>query len=239
MLNHIDVNKIIFLDVETVPIVYNFKELNEETADLWNRKSKYIQKSQEVSVEEAYQKAGIYAEFGKIICISVGYILDEKKGRKLRVKSFYGDDEKEILTKFNSLLNKTLKDNYILCAHNGKEFDFPFLGRRNLINGLKLPSQLALAGKKPWEVPHLDTMDLWRFGDYKNYTSLNLLAHVFNIPSPKVDLDGSKVAYTYYEEKDLEKIKTYCQGDVVTIAQLILKYKGEEMIDKEMIDVVS
>lgn len=239
MLNHIDVNKIIFLDVETVPIVYNFEELQPETAELWNRKSRYMQKSQEISVEESYQKAGIFAEFGKIVCISVGYILDEKKGRKLRVKSFYGKDEKEILTKFNSLLNKTLKDNYILCAHNGKEFDFPFLGRRNLINGLKLPSQLALAGKKPWEVPHLDTMDLWRFGDYKNYTSLNLLAHVFSIPSPKADLDGSKVAYTYYEENDLEKIKTYCQGDVVTIAQLILKYKGENMIAEDNIDIVS
>lgn len=239
MLNHIDVNKIIFLDVETVPIVYNFEELQPETAELWNRKSRYMQKSQEISVEESYQKAGIFAEFGKIVCISVGYILDEKAGRKLRVKSFYGKDEKEILTKFNSLLNKTLKDNYILCAHNGKEFDFPFLGRRNLINGLKLPSQLALAGKKPWEVPHLDTMDLWRFGDYKNYTSLNLLAHVFSIPSPKADLDGSKVAYTYYEENDLEKIKTYCQGDVVTIAQLILKYKGEDMIAEDNIDIVS
>lgn len=239
MLEKIEVNKIIFLDIETVPLVYNFSELEKETAELWDKKSKYIQRYQEVSAEEAYQKAGIYAEFGKIVCISVGYITNEKKSKKLRVKSFYGDDEKEILNNFNSLLNKTLKDNFILCAHNGKEFDFPFLGRRNLINGLKLPYQLDVAGKKPWEIQHLDTMELWKFGDYKHYTSLDLLAHVFQIPSPKQDLDGSKVAYTYYEEKNIEKIKTYCQGDVVTIAQLILKYRGEEMIAQENIEIIN
>jgi predicted PolB exonuclease-like 3'-5' exonuclease len=239
MLEKIEVNKIIFLDIETVPLVYNFNELEEGAAQLWDKKSKYIQKYQEVSVEEAYQKAGIYAEFGKIVCISVGYITEEKKKKKLRVKSFYGDDEKEILTNFNSLLNKTLKDNFILCAHNGKEFDFPFLGRRNLINGLKLPYQLDVAGKKPWEIQHLDTMELWKFGDYKHYTSLDLLAHVFKIPSPKKDLDGSKVAYTYYEEKDINKIKTYCQGDVVTIAQLILKYRGEDIIEQKNIEIIN
>ncbi len=238
MLEHIDISKIIFLDVETVPLVYDYSKLDNETANLWDKKSKYIQRYQEVSAEEAYQKAGIYAEFGKIVCISAGYIYQEKKDVKLRVKSFYGDDEKEILLAFNSLLNKTLKDNYILCAHNGKEFDFPFLGRRNLINGLPLPKQLSLAGKKPWEVPHLDTMELWRFGDYKHFTSLELLAHVFEIPSPKNELDGSKVAYTYYEEKNLEKIKTYCQGDVVTIAQLIRKYKGLPLLDKNQIEII-
>lgn len=238
MLEKIDVSKIIFIDIETVPIVYNYNKLQNDTAKLWDKKSKYIQKYQEVSAEEAYAKAGIYAEFGKIVCISAGYFLKSGKETKLRVKSFYGDNEKEILTNFNELLNKTLKDNYILCAHNGKEFDFPFLGRRNLINGLKLPSQLSLAGKKPWEVPHLDTMELWRFGDYKHFTSLELLAHVFNIPSPKEDLDGSKVAYTYYEEKNLEKIKKYCQGDVITVAQLILKYKGIDLIKEKNIEII-
>lgn len=238
MLDHIDINKIIFLDVETVPLVYDYSKLDQETASLWDKKSKYIQRYQEVSTEEAYQKAGIYAEFGKIVCISAGYIYQESKNVKLRVKSFYGDNEKDILTDFNSLLNKTLKDNYILCAHNGKEFDFPFLGRRNLINGLSLPKQLSLAGKKPWEVPHLDTMELWRFGDYKHFTSLELLAHVFEIPSPKNELDGSKVAYTYYEEKNLDKIKKYCQGDVVTIAQLIRKYKGLELLTKDQIEII-
>jgi len=129
-----------------------------------------------------------------------------------------------------------LKENYMLCAHNGKEFDFPFIGRRTLINGLQLPSQLDIAGKKPWEILHLDTMELWKFGDYKHFTSLDLLAHVFNIPSPKQDLDGSMVAKTYYEENDLNKIKEYCQNDVITIAQLLLKYKGKEIIEKSNIE---
>ncbi len=239
MLQHLDLKKIIFLDIETVPMEYNFNELPKQTVDLWDKKTKYIQRHQEISAEEAYSKAGIYAEFGKIICISAGYFAQEKGSLTLRVKSFYGDNEKEILQQFNSLLNKTLKDNYMLCAHNGKEFDFPFIGRRTLINGLELPSQLDIAGKKPWEIQHLDTMELWKFGDYKHFTSLDLLAHVFNIPSPKQDLDGSMVAKVYYEEKDLEKIKEYCQNDVITIAQLLLKYKGKEIIEKSNIEIIT
>lgn len=238
MLQTLDLQKIIFLDIETVPLEYNFKDLPQKTIDLWDKKTKYIQKYQEISAEEAYGKSGIYAEFAKIVCISAGYFHKEGKELKLRIKSFYGDDEKKILTDFHSLLNKTLKENYMLCAHNGKEFDFPFLGRRTLINGLKLPSQLDIAGKKPWEILHLDTMELWKFGDYKHYTSLELLAHVFNIPSPKQDLDGSMVSKTYYEDKDLERIKEYCQNDVVTIAQLLLRYKGETIIDDKNIEII-
>ena len=238
MLQHIDIKKIIFLDVETVPLEYEFKKLPKRTIELWDKKTQYIQKHQEISAEEAYNKAGIYAEFGKVICISAGYITEEKKALKLRVKSFHGKDEKKVLSDFNSLLNKTLKENYMLCAHNGKEFDFPFLGRRTLINGLFLPSQLDIAGKKPWEIPHLDTMELWKFGDYKHFTSLDLLAHVFNIPSPKQELDGSLVAKTYYEENNLEKIKNYCQNDVITIAQLLLKYKGLDLISKDNIEII-
>ncbi|MEN8927260.1 MAG: 3'-5' exonuclease [Flavobacteriales bacterium] len=238
MLQKLDLQKIIFLDIETVPLEYNFKDLPQKTIDLWDKKTKYIQKYQEIDAEEAYRKSGIYAEFAKIICISAGYITKEGKKTKLRVKSFYGDDEKEILTSFNSLLNKTLKENYVLCAHNGKEFDFPFLGRRTLINGLKLPSQIDIAGKKPWEIPHLDTMELWKFGDYKHFTSLELLAHVFDIPSPKQDLDGSMVSKTYYEDNDLERIKEYCQNDVITIAQLLLRYKGEEIIQDKNIEII-
>jgi 3'-5' exonuclease len=238
MLQHIDIQKIIFLDIETVPLEYNFKNLPKRAIDLWDKKTKYIQKHQEINAEEAYTKAGIYAEFGKIICISAGYFTEENKELKFRVKSFYGKDERAILQNFHSLLNKTLKENYMLCAHNGKEFDFPFIGRRTLINGLELPSQLDIAGKKPWEIQHLDTMELWKFGDYKHFTSLDLLAHVFDIPSPKQDLDGSMVAKTYYEENDLEKIKNYCQNDVITIAQLLLKYKGKELISEKNIEII-
>ncbi|MGB1039700.1 MAG: 3'-5' exonuclease [Flavobacteriales bacterium] len=239
MLQHIDINKIIFLDIETVPLEYEFKNLPKRSIDLWDKKTKYIQRYQEIDAEQAYSKAGIYAEFGKIVCISAGYVTQEKKEQKLRIKSFFGKDEKKLLRGFNSLLNKTLKENYLLCAHNGKEFDFPFIGRRNLINGLTLPAQLDIAGKKPWEIPHLDTMELWKFGDYKHFTSLDLLAHVFNIPSPKQDLDGSMVAKTYYEENDLEKIKNYCQNDVITIAQLLLKYKGKGLISSDNIEIIS
>lgn len=239
MLQRIELNKIIFLDIETVPLEYHFENLPRKEIDLWDKKTQYIQRYQEITAEEAYSKAGIYAEFGKIVCISVGYFTQKGKKLTLRVKSFYGKEEKEILSSFNSLLNKTLKENYMLCAHNGKEFDFPFIGRRTLINGLKLPNQLDLAGKKPWEIPHLDTMELWKFGDYKHYTSLELLAHVFNIPSPKQDLDGSLVAKTYYEDNDLEKIKNYCQNDVITIAQLLLKYKGKDLIDAVEIEIIA
>lgn len=239
MLQRIELNKIIFLDIETVPLEYHFENLPRKEIDLWDKKTQYIQRYQEITAEEAYSKAGIYAEFGKIVCISVGYFTQKGKKLTLRVKSFYGKEEKEILSSFNSLLNKTLKENYMLCAHNGKEFDFPFIGRRTLINGLKLPNQLDLAGKKPWEIPHLDTMELWKFGDYKHYTSLELLAHVFNIPSPKQDLDGSLVAKTYYEDNDLEKIKNYCQNDVITIAQLLLKYKGKDLIEAAEIEIIA
>ena len=235
MLQKIDLNKIIFLDIETVPLEYDFKNLPRKEIELWDKKSKYVQRYQDISAEEAYNKAGIYAEFGKIICISVGYFTEEKKNLKLRVKSFFGDEEKTILKAFNSLLNKTLKENYMLCAHNGKEFDFPFIGRRTLINGLKLPSQLDLAGKKPWEIPHLDTMELWKFGDYKHYTSLELLTYIFGIPTPKDDIDGSQVASVYYEEKDIDRIITYCEKDVIATIQLVQRYRGEELIHDDFI----
>ena len=173
------------------------------------------------------------AEFGKIICISVGFFSNEI----LRLKSFFGDDEKQLLTEFNEMMdNHYSHAKFMLCAHNGKEFDFPYIARRNLINGLRLPKLLDIAGKKPWEVNHLDTMELWKFGDRKNYTSLALLANIFNIPTPKDDIDGSDVARVYWEEKDLDRIVTYCQKDVVTVAKLLLRYKGMSLItDDEII----
>ena len=235
MLQHIDINKIIFLDIETVPLEYEFKNLPKRAIDLWDKKTKYIQRYQEIDAEQAYSKAGIYAEFGKIVCISAGYVTQEKKEQKLRIKSIFGKDEKKLLRGFNSLLNKTLKENYLLCAHNGKEFDFPFIGRRNLINGLTLPAQLDIAGKKPWEIPHLDTMELWKFGDYKHFTSLKLLANILGIPSPKEDIDGSMVRQVYYEEKNLDRIITYCELDVVTTAQVFLKLRGEELLNESEI----
>lgn len=229
MLENIKLSTILFLDVETAPLVYQYNDLDENTRKLWDTKFRYQQSE---SPEIQYKKAGIYAEFAKAICISVGFFNDGT----FRIKSFFGTDEKKLLQEFSALLNEHFnRKEHLLCAHNGKEFDFPFLCRRLLINGLKLPKALNIAGKKPWEVNHLDTMELWKFGDYKNYTSLNLLANVFNIPTPKDDIDGSDVARVYWEDKDIDRIATYCQKDVITVAQLLLKMKGEELINEKNI----
>ena len=222
-------SNILFLDVETVPLVYNYNDLSQETKLLWDTKFRFQTTEKP---EENYKKAGIYAEFSKVICISVGFFND----KTFRIKSFYRSNEKALLEEFSALLNKHFnRKESLLCAHNGKEFDFPFLCRRMLINGIKLPKTLNLAGKKPWEVQHLDTMELWKFGDYKNYTSLNLLASIFNIPTPKDDIDGSQVANVFYEEKNIKRIVSYCQKDVLTVAQILLKYRGEQLLDPKNI----
>lgn len=227
MLDNIKITNVLFLDVETAPLVYKYKDLPEKMKPLWDSKFRYQQTE---TPESLYKKAGIYAEFAKIICISVGYFHDGT----FRLKSFSGNDEKVILEEFSVLLNKHFnRKEHQLCAHNGKEFDFPFLCRRMLINGLKLPKTLNISGKKPWEINHLDTMELWKFGDYKNYTSLNLLAGIFNIPTPKDDMDGSDVARVYWEEKNLKRIVTYCQKDVLTVAQLLLRFMGQPLIDSK------
>jgi len=191
MLNKIDVSKILFLDIETVPISYEFATLEEKTKQLWDKKTKYLQERDRLTAEEVYEKAGIYAEFGKIICISVGFLVQVKGESQIRLKSFANKNEKALLQEFIDLLNSYYNhESYILCAHNGKEFDFPYISRRLLINELKLPKLLNNAGKKPWEINNIDTLELWKFGDYKHYTSLELLTHIFDIPTPKDDIDG-------------------------------------------------
>ena len=237
MLDHINSELVLFLDIETVPETYNFSDLNETKQELWDTKSNYMQKG-EKSAEDVYEKAGIMAEFGKIVCISVGYLKNEKDEdeKQLRIKSFFSHDEKELLTEFCNLLNNHFStDRHRLCAHNGQEFDFPYLGRRILINGLPLPDILQIAGKKPWEVNHLDTMNLWKFGDYKHYTSLALLTNVFDIPTPKDDISGSDVSRIYWEEEDLERIVEYCEKDVAATVQLFLRYRGESLIPEHNI----
>jgi DNA polymerase elongation subunit (family B) len=231
MLDHIKTSRILFLDIETVPQVYHFDDLDEEKQELWDAKTKF-KRSESQSAEEIYDTAGILAEFGKIVCISVGFI----QQNELRLKSFYGDNEEELLTDFNQLLNShySAKDD-LLCAHNGKEFDFPYIARRMLINGLSLPSLLDIAGKKPWEINHLDTMELWKFGDYKHYTSLSLLTNIFNIPSPKDDISGADVGRVYWEDNDVERIARYCEKDVVATAQLFRRYKGQPLLQEEHI----
>ena len=229
MLDNIKLTDVLFLDVETVPVVYKYADLSKTMKQLWDAKFRF---QKEETPESGYKKAGIFAEFSKIICISVGILSEET----FRVKSFYGDDEKKILKDFAALLTKHYNTKgKMLCAHNGKEFDFPFICRRMLLNGIKLPKALNIAGKRPWEINHLDTMELWKFGDYKNYTSLNLLAAIFNIPTPKDDIDGSDVARVYWEERNIERIVTYCQKDVLTVAQLLLCFMNEPLIEDKNI----
>jgi len=225
--------------VETVPQYETYSELPEEWKKLWQLKSANINRNNtEEHPEIIYQRAGIYAEFGKIICISCGVLYGDSNNRKLSLKSFAGDDEQNLLSQFSEMLNKwTANEPKYLCAHNGKEFDYPYLCRRMIINNLPIPSLLNIAGKKPWEIPHLDTMELWKFGDYKNYTSLNLLAHTLGIPTPKDDIDGSMVANVYYKEKNIDRIVTYCQKDVLTLAQIYLRLNAELLIDSNNIDI--
>jgi DNA polymerase elongation subunit (family B) len=239
MLSETDIRDIIFLDIETVPQVAIFDELPVKLQELWDKKSLQF-RSDDQTASQAFERAGIYAEFGKIVCISVGVFTKEKDPFGFRLKSYFGKDEKTILESFAGMLTKYSEGrNLFLCAHNGKEFDFPYIARRMLINGISLPILLDNAGKRPWEIKHLDTMELWKFGDYKHYTSLDLLTTIFGIPSPKGDMDGSKVGKVYWEEGDVERIAKYCQNDVLAIAQLMLRYKGMPLIPEENLEFVS
>ena len=235
MLDHIQLEDVLFLDIETVPQHSDFHQLDEATQYLWEQKSATMCKDGQTP-ESIYEKAGIYAEFGKIVCISSGFAYHLPDGQMaFRLKSCFSDDESELLKNFSEVISRFGMQHFklSLCAHNGKEFDFPYIARRMLINGLTLPAVFDVAGKKPWEVPFVDTMELWRFGDYKNYTSLKILTHVFGIPSPKDDIDGSQVASVYWQEKDLPRIVRYCEKDVLAIAQLLLRYKGLKLITPE------
>lgn len=215
-------DRILFLDIETVSQHCEYGDCEEDHRKLWDEKAAHLARNEETP-EEMYERAGIYAEFGKIICISVGIIREKSGQRELRLKSFCGDDEAQLLSEFSGLLEQYFNtSNHCLCAHNGKEFDFPYIARRMLINRLPVPSLLDTAGKKPWEVQHLDTMHLWRFGDYKNFTSLKLLAHVFGLPTPKDDIDGSQVGRVYWQEKNLQRIVSYCEKDVATLVNVYL-----------------
>ncbi|MDP5229880.1 MAG: 3'-5' exonuclease [Cellulophaga sp.] len=237
MLQKINLEHLLFLDIETVPEEESFQDLDENKKELWEHKSQY-QRKENVSAEEFYERAGIWAEFGKIVCISVGYFKINGGKRTFRVTTFHGDEAK-LLTEFKKLLESHFDaPKYLLCGHNAKEFDFPYIARRMLIKQINLPTKLNLFGKKPWEIPHLDTMELWKFGDYKHYTSLKLMANVLGIPSPKGDIDGSMVRSVYYDDKDLKRIINYCELDVVTTAQVFLRLKNEALLaDDEIVSV--
>jgi 3'-5' exonuclease len=239
MLENVRVEDVLFLDIETVPVFPSFELLDPLMQSLWEKKSKQFRTPEQTS-QDVYERAGIYSEFGRIICISVGHI-KEKNPFSFRLKSFYGDDEKTILTEFSEMLEKFSKTNReaVLCAHNGKEFDFPYIARRMIINKLIIPGLLNNAGKKPWEIKLLDTMDLWKFGDYKNYTSLELLTTILGIPTPKDDIDGSMVAGIYYDKKDLNRIVRYCEKDVLAIGQVLLRFMNLPVISDDRIESVT
>lgn len=232
-------NNILFLDIETVPQFSSYNELPEDWRQLWDTKSNSLVKYHEGQTNETlYPRVGIYAEFGKIICISCGVLQGGGEQRKIILKSFACDDEKLLLRQFSEMLTKwAAGEPKYLCAHNGKEFDFPYLCRRMIVNNLPIPSILNISGKKPWEVNHFDTLELWKFGDFKSFTSLNLLAHTLGIQTPKDDIDGSMVWEVYWKEKNLQRIVTYCQKDVVTVAQILLRMNGEALIKPENIEI--
>jgi len=233
MLQKINLQNVLFLDIETVPEESDFSKLSEIKKELFTNKTDYLRKGDEIPPNEFYNRAGIWAEFGKIICISVGFFTKENERQKLRITSFFGD-EKELLQDFKNLLNLHFnKVQHLLCAHNGKEFDFPYIARRMIIHGIDLPEKLNLFGKKPWEIPHLDTMELWKFGDYKHFSSLQLLTTILGIPSPKDDIDGSMVAEIYYKDKDLERIVKYCEKDTLAVAQLLLRYQNKPIMSQK------
>ncbi len=239
MLENLSIEEVLFVDIETVPLAPEYGELTEKWRQLWAHKMQFSINNGE-PVEELYGRAGIYAEFGRIICISAGYVTQKQGELFFRVKSFYDDDEKKLISNFFNALQKFARTGKRrLCAHNGQEFDFPYIARRALIHNLRLPKILDIAGSKPWEIKDqlIDTLQLWKFGDYKHYTSLSLLCELFNIPTPKDDIDGSQVSKIYWKENDLDRIVRYCEKDTLAVANLLLKYKGNKIIPMENMEV--
>ncbi len=234
MIDKFDLFKILFIDIETVPMTSSFEDLPGHFKPLWEKKAQRIANPNNLGPEKLFDKAGIFSEFGKIVCISAGFFRIEGEQLTFRVKSFHGHHEKVLLDEFAALLNEHYNtDMHSLCAHNGREFDFPYLSRRMLVHEITLPTMLNNFGKKPWEVNLVDTMDMWRFGDYKSYTSLELLAAIFGIPTPKDDISGADIHRVYWQENDLERIATYCSKDVVTIARLFMKYCNLGVLEEE------
>ncbi len=237
MLKNLDLSTVVCLDIETVPGHASFAELDAVMQENWAKKAERM-KIPDSSADELYfDKAGIFAEYGKIICITVGIFANS--GTKIRLKSFAGDDEKALLQDFFSTMSKVLNSpTYKICGHNIKEFDIPWICRRAVIHGLELPRSLDVGGKKPWEVPYMDTMELWKFGDRKSFVSLKLLTHLLGIPSPKDDIDGSEVAGVYWLEEDLPRIVRYCEKDVAAVCQLLLRLQNKELLPDEQIVIV-
>jgi DNA polymerase elongation subunit (family B) len=236
----ISLENLFLLDIETVSSKENFHLLEVEWKDLWVEKIKR-NLHPDMTAEDLYiQKAAILAEFARVVCISYAYLKKENEDWEIRIKSIYGHDEKELLMEFSQTILKlpSKKKQWIFTGHNIKEFDIPFLCRRMLANQLSIPQQMDFQNQKPWDTPILDTLQLWRFGDYKNYTSLKLLAAVLGVPSPKDDIDGSQVGNVYWKENDLERIARYCEKDVLTLGNIMLRFHGLPLLKENQIMLV-
>lgn len=236
---NIQTDNLIFIDIETVSSEKTFNELPEEWQRLWSKKfSKALPEN--MPIEDHYtQRAALYAEFSKVVCISFAYYNSRGSEKKLRVKSLCGDDEKELLHQFCEILTQFEKhqSGWVFAGHNIKEFDLPFLSRRMIINGLGIPGCMNFFNLKPWEYTIIDTMHYWRFGDYKNYTSLELLTESLGIPSPKSDITGSQVGEVFWE-RDFKRISDYCERDVVAVANIIQRFNGEKILEKQDVEIV-
>jgi len=222
------IHDILFLDIETVPALPDYGLLPDTMKRLWSRKAARIRNTPADSDEHLYNtRAGIYAEFGRVIAIGIGrFETDEDGFPRFNSHVFAQEDEHELLVAFRRHMVNIDSVNLRLCAHNGKEFDFPYLCRRMIVNGLPLPPALDMSGRKPWEVGHIDTMEYWKFGDHKQFTSLELLAEILGLPACKSGMDGSMVRRVYYEEGDLDRIIRYCASDVRTLAEVYLRLRG-------------
>lgn len=240
MLNTVALDQLLLLDIETTPLTASFDHLTEELQRLWLEKNTKIAPDSENGAEAFAEKAGLQAEFGRVVCISAGFFYVENGHYQLRIKSFAGDNERDILEAFLELVQKFFAKypRFQFAGHNIREFDIPYICRRTLVNGLRLPASLHIHNFKPWELPMLDTMQIWRFGEFRNYTSLKLLAAILGIPTPKDDIDGSMVGRVFWEERNLPRIVEYCQKDVLTVGQLLLKFKGLPLLGKDEVSIV-
>lgn len=234
MLYNLNLEQLLFIDIETVPDTEVFEDLDPEMQQLWDEKTRFKRLEGETPAE-FYEKAGIWAEFGRIICISAGHFSFRGNKRSFRTTSYFGE-EKQLLQQFKNLLETHYSGpSKWLCGHNIKEFDLPYICRRMVVHQIPLPDKLQLYGKKPWEIGHIDTLELWKFGDFKNYTSLKLLSKLLGIPSPKEDIDGSMVSKVYYKDQDLDRIVRYCEKDVIATAQLLLRFRTDSLLGPEEI----
>lgn len=219
--------KTLFIDIETVAQKSNFGKLSPSFQNLWTHKANQLNYVQEAnvpySVEDAYVKnAAFYPEFGRIVCISIGMFIQRNTEVEFVSKSFYADNERGLIKDFLNCYQKYFNhsDRYKLCGHNVIEFIIPFIGRRSLIHGLKLPSKFNLMDRKPWQLDYVrDTLSMWKFGAFKNAVSLETLCTVFDIDTQDI-FPGEDVHRRYWEEQAYDEIMQRSKMQIRAVACL-------------------